>query len=105
MLKRYQVLIPDWLEEYLKEISKAYGLSFSESIRAEVCIAILLSIQELFPEFEMDFSFQEMFSVSKGKSPFNIDRTAIKKGLSKLYFEARKAAEFRTQILRGESKK
>lgn len=104
MLKRYQVLIPDWLEEYLKEVGKAYGISFSESIRAEVCIAIILSIQELFPDFKMDFSFQEMFSVSRGKSPFNIDRESIKKSLSKLYFEARKAAEFRTQMLKGESK-
>ena len=104
MLKRYQVLIPDWLEDYLKEVSKAYDMNFSETIRSEVCIAIILSIQTLFPEFELDFSFAELFDVSKGKSPFKVDREVIQKGLSKLYFEARKAAEYRTKMLKENSK-
>ena len=104
MLKRYQVLIPDWLEDYLKEVSKAYGMNFSETIRAEVCIAIIQSVRTLCPEFNLDFSFKEMFDVSKGKSPYSVDREVIQKGLSKLYFEARKAAEFRTKILKEISK-
>lgn len=102
MQKRYQVLIPDWLEDYLKEVSIAYSLNFSETIRAEVCIAIILSVQELFPDFQLDFSFTEMFSHPKQKSPFSIDREILKKGLSKLYFEARKAAEFRTKMLKSQ---
>ena len=105
MLKRYQVLIPDWLEDYLKVVCKAYDMNFSEAIRAEVFIAIILSVQNLFPEFEMDFSFDDMFSVSKGKSPFKIDRAVLKKGLSKLSFEARKAAEFRTKMLKDQTGK
>ena len=43
MLKRYQVLLPDWLEDNIKEIAEIFDLSFSEIIRLELCFAILSS--------------------------------------------------------------
>lgn len=44
MLKRYQVLLPDWMEEYIKYLVDKYDLSFSEVIRGEICIAILCTV-------------------------------------------------------------
>ncbi len=41
MLKRYQVLLPDWLEDYVKLLADKYDLSFSEIIRTIICNWIL----------------------------------------------------------------
>ena len=49
MLKRYQVLLPDWLEDYIKIGVKSYGFSFSELIRLEICLSILTQIPAIHP--------------------------------------------------------
>jgi len=41
VLKRYQVLLSDWLEDYIKFLSDKYDVSTSELIRIQLCIAIL----------------------------------------------------------------
>ena len=52
MLKRYQVLMSDWMEEYIKLVADKYGLSSSSVIRVhltqllaeEIISSILLTI-------------------------------------------------------------
>ncbi len=95
MQKRYQVLIPDWLEEYVKWGVKKYGLSFSELIRLEICQAVIAYISQRYPEYKSGFTMKDFLqSVSqfeKGKmDPEDLDRI-----ISTIYFEARKAIEYR----------
>jgi len=95
MQKRYQVLIPDWLEEYIKWGVEKYGLSFSELIRLEICQAVINYINGRYPEYKSGFSMnhflKEVDRFEKGKmNKEDMDRIA-----SKIYFEARKAIEYR----------
>ncbi len=95
MQKRYQVLIPDWLEEYIKWGVKKYGLSFSELIRLEICQAVIAYISHRYPEYKSGFTMKDFLKIigqfEKGKlDPEDLDRI-----ISKIYFEARKAIEYR----------
>jgi hypothetical protein len=93
--KRYQVLIPDWLEEYIKWGVKKFGLSFSELIRLEICQAIIGYIGERYPEYKSGYTMKtflkDIDKFEKGKlKPDDLDRI-----ISTIYFEARKAIEYR----------
>jgi hypothetical protein len=93
--KRYQVLIPDWLEEYIKWGVKKYGLSFSELIRLEICQAVISYICARYPDYKPGFTMDDFLkgisSFEKGK----MDREMLDKTISTIYFQARKAIEYR----------
>lgn len=95
MLKRYQVLLPDWLGDYVKNLVDKYDLSFSEIIRTEICFAILSSTASLNPEYKSDFKVQEIIDLMKVDAQKNMDREKVHGMLSKIYFETRKAVEYR----------
>jgi hypothetical protein len=97
MLNRYQVLLPDWLEVYVKHLVDLYGLSFSEVIRVQVCLSTLLGIQYFFPEQPIDLDFKELLRPDLLARVDTLPREDIKKRISKIYFETRKAIEFRLQ--------
>ena len=95
MQKRYQVLIPDWLEEYIKWGVNKYGLSFSELIRLEICQSVISYISERYPEYKSGYTMknflQDVSDFEKGKmNSEDLDRIT-----STIYFEARKAIEYR----------
>ena len=46
MLKRHQILLNDWLVEYIKNCSDRYDISFSEVIRLTLCVEMGLLIYE-----------------------------------------------------------
>jgi hypothetical protein len=95
MLKRYQVLLPDWMEDNIKYYIDLYGLSFSEGIRAELCSAIIATVQLQFPEYKPDTTLEEIIDKLKKMRTRKIEKEEIKQILSKVYFEARKASEYR----------
>ena len=95
VLKKYQVLIPVWLEDYIKFMAEKYDLSFSEIIRAEICFAILCHVSHFFPDYKSGITPDDilsMFIPQKGKE---LEREELLRVLSKIYFETRKAVEFR----------
>ena len=95
MQKRYQVLIPDWLEEYIKWGVKKFDLSFSELIRLEICLAVITYISALYPDYKPGFSMKDF---TAGVSMFEegkMSREDLEKAISTIYFEARKAIEHR----------
>lgn len=95
MLKRFQVLLPDWLEDYVRYLTDRYDLSFSEVIRAEICCSIITSVSSLFAGYKPGLTVDEIFQKIKDDRLYESTREDIHRVLSKLYFEARKAAEFR----------
>ncbi len=96
MLKRYQVLLPDWLEDYLKLGVKQYRLSFSEIIRLEICFSVLAMIEELHPEYKPNLSMKDILSKAKSSNKSNVKKEDINRFASRIYFETRKAIEFRS---------
>ncbi|MDH5467957.1 MAG: hypothetical protein OEY25_11115 [Candidatus Aminicenantes bacterium] len=95
MLKRYQVLLPDWMEDNIQHYIDKYGLSFSEGIRAELCSAILATVEKQFPEYKPDITIEEIIERLKKMQNRKVEKEEIKQLLSKIYFEARKASEYR----------
>lgn len=98
-MKTYQVLLPNWLEKYIKHRSDLYDLSFSEIIRIQICFTILSFQSVLFPEYKSDFSHKDILEVFKknGKNKNNRDETL--EFCSKIYFEARKALDYQFKHL------
>jgi hypothetical protein len=93
--KRYQVLIPDWLEDYIKWGVEKFGLSFSELIRLEICQAVIFYMSARYPEYKPGFTMDDHL---RGVTLFeegNLNAEDIDKIISTIYFEARKAIEYR----------
>jgi hypothetical protein len=101
MLKRYQVLLPDWLEDYVKIAAKRYDLSFSETIRAMVCSTTIASVSKLFPEYKPGMTLEDILDIAEKDPNLEIDTAEMHRLLSKLYFETRKAVEFRFEKKKG----
>ena len=93
--KRYQVLICDWMEDYIKLVAKKYDLNVSSVIRLHICSGILRNISLLYPEYKIDMDnkiFTEL--LEKAKKNELLEEEGHKM-MSKVLFEARKAVEFR----------
>lgn len=108
MLKKYQVLLHDWLEEHIKHLAEKYDLSFSEMIRGQICVSTLTAACYLYPEYEPDIPVEEF--LEKFKKQEKLDKNALTKedlhrALSKIYFETRKAVEYWQEKEKDQKKK
>jgi len=95
MLKRHQVLLEDWMTEYAKFVSKKYDISFSEAIRGMFSLAVIFSITTAYPRYDSRRKISHLKTLIKKAGLGKLSEVEIHSLLSKLYFEARKAAEFR----------
>jgi hypothetical protein len=105
VLKRYQVLLPDWLGDWIEHLVDMYDLSFSEIIRAEICYSILAGTANLYPDHKLGLTVQEISKLSKKNATEEMNRDEMLKTISKMYFETRKAVEFRLDKERKNIKK
>lgn len=105
MFKRYQVLLPIWFDDYVKFKAERYELSISEVIRLEMCFAAICTTKELFPDYHPDKTIKEIFHTIKEYPKGNIEREEFFKLTSQVYFEARKAMDFRFKKERKGKKK
>jgi hypothetical protein len=99
--KRYQVLIPEWLEDYIKLGVKILGVSFSELLRLEICLSVISTMEALYPAYKTTFSVQEVFQAAQRYTKGEVNKEEMDKLISKIYFEARKAIEFRLLMEKG----
>ena len=94
MLQRHQVLLTDWLADHIKKIADRYDLSFSETMRAALCIFYMDIIVKDYPGSDCKVKdIKRKITLKEG----NYDKTTMEefhKSLSRVYFEARKAIEF-----------
>ncbi|UCE41423.1 MAG: hypothetical protein JSV17_00060 [Candidatus Aminicenantes bacterium] len=63
--KRYQVLLSNWMEDYLKFITDRYDLNFSSAIRVHMCLGILYIISNLEPDYKIDLKSEDLVAFSK----------------------------------------
>lgn len=96
MLKRYQILLNDWLAEYIRFTGEKFDWSFSETIRLTMCVQILSWASTLYPkQFKPEFTSKELAKKLKKymASPASLEES-FHSEISRIYFEARKAVEF-----------
>jgi hypothetical protein len=95
-MNKFQVLLPDWLEDYVEFLSEKYDLPISEIIRMQVSAAGLFMVAMLYPDFKTNLSLEIMKNIP-AEYEQEPDVAALKRKLSKLYHESRKAVEFRME--------
>ena len=93
--KRYQVLLSDWMEDYIKLVADRYDLNFSSEIRVHMCLGILYVTSILYPEFKLDLVDKEFLELSKKAGKKELREEDVHKMMSKVLFETRKAVEYR----------
>jgi len=95
MLKRYQVLLNDWMADYIKFLAERYDWSFSETLRLVVAVEIIGWVSANYPKSELKISNKDL--VKRHSEYLKKSKTTeeeFHKAMSTIYFEARKAVEF-----------
>ena len=94
-MKSYQVLLPQWLERHVRKRAGLLDLSFSEVIRLQICISILAFQNIRFPEYKTDVGLKYISNSFKKIAESEFERDEILHFCSEIYFETRKALEYR----------
>ena len=107
MLKRYQVLINEWLADHIKDITEKYDVSFSEAIRLTLCVEFGRHIAKRYPKYKYGITEEEIarMSIPSEKSMGKQELEKRHKFISKVYFEARKAIEYAREQEKKSKKK
>jgi len=105
MLKRCQVLLTDWQEEYLKNTAERYDQSFSEVLRIFLSEGFLYIIPLLHLEYKPGITGKHLAEMTRQAGNRNTSLEERHKLISKLYFQARKAVEYRLSKVQTGNKK
>jgi hypothetical protein len=95
MLRRCQVLLEDWQLEYIKNVAQLYDFSFSEVLRICLSEGFMHVINALHPEYKPGITKKYFAQMAKKGVNSNTPLEEKHKFISKIYFEARKAVEYR----------
>ena len=94
MLKRYQVLLDDWMAEHYRLMSREHDVSFSEMIRMALCADVLQATSIAFPKYKAKLDWDKMKKAMQvRKIEDAMEKMEFHEFLSQVYFEARKATE------------
>lgn len=102
--KRFQVLLADWQEEYLRYICKKRNYSFSELVRFFLSVGFLNHISLLSSKYKPGVTKKQLAGMTKRISKLMCKEEERYKIMSVLHFEARKAVENRLHEV-GKQKK
>ena len=105
MLKRYQILLDDWLAEHLRLIADKNDFSFSEMTRIVLCEGLLRTCPTLHPQYKSKIKAQELSQIAKEGSDSRTSMERRHQLASKVYFEARKAIEYMNAEIKKELEK
>lgn len=97
MLKRYQVLLEEWLADFIKARAAGHDSSFSEVIRVALCIYYGSMISEMYPDYKFKYNTEKMVPLMKKFVEANMPNESVNKTISELYYETRKAMEYFTE--------
>jgi hypothetical protein len=100
VLKRQQVLLTDWLVDYIKFLSEKYDVSFSEIIRITLCLRLGRIISSVFPKHKFAINEQEIIKILKRAGKRKRTEEEQYRLISRVYFEARKTIESRLSALK-----
>jgi hypothetical protein len=103
MLKRYQVLLNDWQEKYVALLSRRYDLSVSSVLRLHISLAILYSVNDVYPGPKPDLNPEELQELANKAAKNELKDEEIDQLAAKIHLEARKAVERVFALLDAES--
>jgi len=96
MLSRQQILLLNWQVDYARFLSDSYDVSFSEAVRILNSIAIIAIINGLYPtKYKPTITLKKIVNHISAMQQGKMRLEDFHKMTSDLYFEARKAVEFR----------
>lgn len=93
MLKRYQILLTEWLADHLKAISEKYDISMSEAVRLVLSLQIPKLISIAYPKYKTAISDKKLVTTIRKARNNQIYTEDLHKLFSNIYFEGRKAIE------------
>ena len=94
MLKRYQILLDDWMADHYKLTSQEHDVSFSEMIRMALCSDILQASHVAFPKHKINLDKDKLKLAMQAREIHKVmDEVKFHEFLSQIYFEVRKATE------------
>ncbi|MCP4653740.1 MAG: hypothetical protein GY858_10230 [Candidatus Omnitrophica bacterium] len=93
MYKRHQVLLTDWLTDFIRHLAKKYDLSFSEIIRLSLSLYFGEMINERYPEAKFPMDKNKIISALDGMLKQKMSNKDLDRMISQIYFEARKSTE------------
>lgn len=105
MFKRFQVLLADWQEEYLKYICAKHNYSFSELTRFFLSVGFLNHTSLLSLKYKPGITKKRLAEMTKKISKLTSTEEERYKFMSMLHFEARKAVENRLREVTKQKKK
>ena len=95
MLKRYQVLLNDWLADGIKAVANKYDISFSEVLRVALCVQMTEAFSRINPKYKSKKIGKFVDDILKKRNKGeHLDSETLHKFFSDVYFEARKALEW-----------
>jgi hypothetical protein len=94
-MKSYQVLLPRWLERPVKKRVEQLNVSFSEVLRVQVCLAVLALQKVMHPDYKPDMELEDFLNKIKSFLDENHEKNEILELYSDIYYETRKALEYR----------
>ena len=94
MVEKFQVLLPEWLADYVHYLADKYDMKISEVIRIQVSSAALFMAKSLHPEFKTDMEIEQVIEGMAEHANIH-DKEKVERLVSKLLFETRKAVEYR----------
>ena len=94
MLKRYQVLLEDWLADFAKEQAETHDTSFSEVVRVALCVYYGIMVSHIYPEYDFRYTPDKIISeMKKHLDDRNVGEIKDKM-TSEIYYETRKALDY-----------
>lgn len=105
MYKRFQVLLTDWQEAYLRYVCEKHDYSFSEIIRVFLSVGILYFIPLLSPDYRPGITKKQLLKMTKNVAKLASTEAERYQFISTVYFEARKAVEYRLSAVKKQRKK
>ena len=103
--KRFQILLTDWQEAYLRYVSKKHDYSFSEITRIFLSVGFLHFIPLLTPRFKGGITQKELAKIEKNVAKLTSTEAERYKFISTIYFEARKIVEYRLGTVKKRKKR
>ena len=104
MYKRCQILLSDWQEEYIRNVTKRYDLSFSEALRVILSAGAIYLISTVHPEYRNSVSKKDIAEMLKASEDPRTPDEEKHKFIAKAYFEARKAVEYKLDKVKKRKK-
>lgn len=93
MIKRYQILLNDWLGDHLSTIAKKYDISMSEATRLVLCLQVPKLASIVYSKIKPAALDKKLVTTIKKYNNNKASRMELHKLISDIYFEARKALE------------